>query len=126
MSDIQSFPLQNVNIHSARGKDVITVVVPEHEIDVLRVIHGDVNVQVQGPADDEVELATSAHAEYLRLSNKYRQPGQADPVRYAFPNGARDIAALGFDAKGVHEAAPQSSVKNHKKPASQKAAGKGK
>lgn len=111
-----SFPLQNVHIHSARGKDVITVQVPEHEIEVLKVIHGEVNVQPQGDAGDEVELQASAHAEYLRMANKYRQPGNVDPVRYAFPNGARDIVAIGFDAKGAAEAAPQSSVRNHKKP----------
>lgn len=116
MSDTAVFQLHNVSIHSARGKDVITVQVPEHEIDVLRVIHGDVNVQVEGAADDEIELPASAQAEYLRLSNKYRQPGTADPVRYAFPQGARDIAALGFDAKGAHEAAPQSGVRKHPKP----------
>lgn len=117
MSDTKSFPLVNVHIHSARGKDVLTVSVPEHEVNVLRLIHGPANVQVQDGSGDEVELSASAHAEYDRMQRKYRQPGQADPVRYAFPNGAMDLARIGFDGAGAAQVAPQAGIRIHKKPA---------
>lgn len=124
MSDTKNYPLVNVHIHSARGKDVLTVAVPAHEVAVLRLIHGDANVMAMGSADDDIELSSSGHAEYARLQRKYRQPGQADPVRFAFPNGSVDLARAGFDGDAANTPSPQADVRIHKKPASEKKAAK--
>lgn len=116
MSNTISVTAYSVEIHSARGKDVLTVEVPRHEIDVLRAIHGG-NVIVGDEAEDEVELPATAAAEYARLQRKYRQPGTADPVRYAFPQGPHDLGRFGFDGKGEAAEIQQSSQRKHKKPA---------
>lgn len=120
MSDTHSVSLFNVQLSSARGQDVISVQVPEHEIKVLRVIHGG-NVHVNGDAGDSIDLPMSSADEYGRLQRKYRQPGSADPVRHAFPQGPQDLGRFGFDARGQAAVIPQSSVKNHRKPAPKKA-----
>ncbi|MGH8965804.1 MAG: hypothetical protein ACRDXB_10820 [Actinomycetes bacterium] len=116
MSDTKSFELFNADIHSARGKDVITVQAPKSEIEVLRLIHGG-NLIEGDSADDEIELSASAADEYSRLSRKYRQPGQVDMVRMAFPQGPHDLGRFGFETGGKASVIPQSSVKDHRKAA---------
>lgn len=88
-----------------RGRMVINVRVPAHEIDVLRAVHGDMEVKVQGQAlddDDEPMVATlhvGAESEFARLQRKY-PPVKVDdkfvnPVAAAF-RGPRDLERVGF------------------------------
>lgn len=96
----------------------INVTVPEHELPVLRVVHGGQSVQVLGPAEydgevDTITLPASAEAEWDRLSRKYRRINAPDPVPMAFPMGVTSLP--GFDssiAKG--KGAPQAQFKRHK------------
>lgn len=115
MSDTKAFPLINATIE--RGHDKIGVQVPEHEIDVLKAVHGPTNVIEGDPADDEIELSTSADDEYQRLQRKYKRINGPDPVGIAYKTGPAGLKEHGFDlSRGTREAAPQAGVRNHKKP----------
>jgi hypothetical protein len=100
-----------------RGHDVIVTHVPEHEIDVLRHVHGAVNVRVGDETDEHIELNDHAENELLRLQGKYRRLNSADPVMRAHPTGAKGLEAFGF-ARGnaSAEGAPQSGNRKHGKP----------
>lgn len=119
MSKRLTLTLQTVHIQ--RGKDVIVVTVPEHEVEVLRVVHGSANVRVADAEADTMEVEGNADAEILRLQSRYKRINAPDPVRLAFPGGPRDLAGHGFGRGEVAEQ-PMSSLKNHKKPADKKPA----
>jgi len=110
--------LQLHDVRIDRGTTVLSVLVPKHEIAVLRVVHGRREVTDNGPAEDEeFELDGSAHAEIDRLTRVYHRVNSADPVRIAFPNGAEDLAKLGFSMGGAErEDAPMSGERKHPKP----------
>lgn len=108
MSDTKEFPLFSVTIE--RGKDVLTVDVPEHEVLVLRAIHdvadGTERVKVVGPAGeaddpDTIALDADPRAELDRLNRKYNRINAPSPVRHVFPNGELDLRARGFDDLGA-------------------------
>lgn len=110
--------LQAVEIE--RGKDVIAIEVPAHEVIVLRAIHRPDAIRVTDKNTGEVELEGNAYAEYSRLSRKYQRNGGGDPVRLAFADGAAGLEKYGFDVGGGEESevkAPQSRVRNHAKEA---------
>lgn len=107
-----------------RGKDIIVAQVPEHEVEVLKVVHGAANVRLDESAEVEViEVDGNADMEFLRLQSRYKRINAPDPVRIAFPGGARDLQGQGFGRGDVREM-PMSSQKNHKKPAVKKPAEK--
>lgn len=123
MSEKINVRLQLVAIQ--RGSDVISTIVPEHEVEVLRAVNGPANVRIEDPHVDDREMDASAEGELLRLQQSYRRINAPDPVRLAFPTGARDLAGYGFGASAAREV-PMSVQKNHKakpaaKPASDKA-----
>lgn len=114
-----------------RGRDEITTSVPKHEIEVLKVVHGEGNVREIELDEDErgdIELDQSAEAEFARMQRKYRRINTPDAVRVAFPHGASDVAKFGFKTGGgAAQKPPQASVRNRKaeaKKAAKKAAGK--
>jgi hypothetical protein len=117
VSNTQSLPLVLVEID--RGKEKLTVDVPQHEIRVLQAVHGEENVRhhaKQEDVPDEGEFALSAGAEYDRLKRKYNRINAPDFVRMAYPAGPEALVKFGFeDGEGGAQAAPQSlSVKNKK------------
>lgn len=120
MSKTQELPLHVVNIHSARGKDVMVVMVPKHEIGVLRAVHRPDNVKDQGITDEVEDFPVAAADEIARLQRKYRRLNDADPVRFVFPNLAEDLDRHGFELTGGSGAAPQSSVTNRPRKAKAK------
>lgn len=115
MSDTQSFPLHAVEID--RGNNVITTEVPEHEIAVLVAVHGRAAVQDKGVTDEEIELSTSADAEFARLQRRYHRINATDPVGIAYRTGPDGLERFGFAlGRGVGEAPAQSMNKKHPKP----------
>lgn len=121
MSDSkQAFPLIAVEV--IRDKNThLTVDVPEHEIAVLRAIHGDEHVKAMGPtggAEDPefIELVPDINAEWDRLNRKYRRINAPNPVEAAFPSGKDALAKLGFGtvAGAAGDKPPASMVVKHK------------
>jgi hypothetical protein len=118
VSALKSFPL--LSVHILRGKDVITVEVPKHEVRVLQAVHGPEKVSVVGETDNTVELSADLGAEIDRLRRTYRQVGKPDAVDVAYPNA---FGLDGFEvATGPAVKGPQSAVKDHKKLAKEQAA----
>lgn len=79
-----------------RGKNLIRVEVPEHEVAVLRAVHGMQEVRITERDVDEVELEASADAEWDRLTRTYARIGAADPVRFTWPEGPVALEKYGF------------------------------
>ena len=106
------------SVHITRGKDVITVEVPKHEIAVLQVIHntqaGIQHVQDMGPIEGEtITLDKSTASEIRRLQGRYLRTGAPDPVPMAF-RAQSELERYGFSEGGVPLAkSPQSGVKKH-------------
>jgi hypothetical protein len=95
MSEYKSFPVHQVMID--RDKSILAVEVPEHEIDVLRFVHGHEVVQDKGVVEgEEVELDPSAEAEWARLKRKYGRINAPDYVAMAFRTGPRGLSERGF------------------------------
>lgn len=114
MNDKITVRVQAVEVE--RGRDVIVTQVPEHEVEVLRTVHGPENVRVIDEHADDMDLDGSAEQEIMRLQNVYKRVNAPDPVRFAFPNGPRDLVEHGF-GRGSAKAAPMSHVVDHKKAA---------
>jgi len=111
----QTLPLLAVAID--RGRDTVTVDIPEHELPILQVVHGEHNVRViEDAEEDEGEFTTDADTEFQRLQGKYRRVNASDPVLIAYPNGARALDGFTL-SRGRRQAAPQSAVTNHAKEA---------
>lgn len=79
-----------------RGREVLHVYVPEHEIRVLRAVHGVKEVAVIDPYFEDGELSASAEDEFQRLTRKYHRLNAPNPVLMAYPAGARDLEREGF------------------------------
>ena len=77
-------------VHSDHGIGcTISTLVPEYEVPVLRMIHGDTSVTVE--STKEVKKEFDAEKAYDFLTNKYRQKeSKTDPVRAVY----RDVGAL--------------------------------
>lgn len=112
MSQTQELLLHDVALHSARGKDVLRVKVPAHEIAVLRVVHNGANVIDHGQTQEVDDFPVRAADEVARLQRKYRRINEPDPVRMAFPALELDVARYGFEAGGPSAAQTHSSVKH--------------
>lgn len=123
MSDTLTFPLHLVLID--QGATVLATTVPEHEIALLKVVHGEANVKGQGPYDDdEIELSISAEAEWARLSRKYRRINTPDMVPIAFRVGPRQLEEFGFSME--HAAGATAPEAHHAKDKKVKPADKSK
>lgn len=103
-----------IDLHIDRGRDVLTVAVPAHEVRVLEMVHGAGKVR-RAPVQEEdtVLLDESAAAEYARLTRKYFRLNAPDPVRLAFPNGAESLPGFDAGAKGAPE--QHAVIKKHVK-----------
>ncbi len=112
MSQSQELLLHDVALHSARGKDVIHVKVPAHEIPVLRVVHNGANVIDHGQTQEVDDFPVRAADEVGRLQRKYRRINEPDPVRMAYPGLERDVERYGFEAGGQASATTHASVKH--------------
>ena len=111
--------LKLVNLDIDHGKNVLTVAVPEHEINVLRLVHGGDKVRRSEVQEgDTQDFDASADAEYDRLTRKYYRVNAPDLVRAAFPMGAAQLEQAGFvlGREGATKA-PASLIKKHPKPA---------
>lgn len=115
---MDSLTLKLVNLDIDRGRDVLTIAVPEHEIRVLRVVHGDDKVRRAAAQEaDELDFDASADAEYDRLTRKYHRVNSADLVRVAYPNGAMQLAEFGFSLGREGASKPPAAlVVKHPKP----------
>lgn len=81
-----------------RGRSVIRVDVPKHEVAVLRAVHGGSEVRVIEQDVDEVELEASAEAEWDRLNRTYKRTGGGDPLRAVWPEGPTALERFGFSS----------------------------
>jgi hypothetical protein len=115
---VDSLTLKLVNLDIDRGRDVLTVAVPEHEIRVLRAVHGDDKVRRSAEQEgDEEDFDASADAEYDRLTRKYHRVNSADLVRIAYPNGAMQLQDFGFSMGREGASKPPAAlVVKHPKP----------
>lgn len=124
MNDTVTLPL--VQVHIERGRDVLTTHVPQHEIDVLRAVHGPMNVREGDETDEEITLPSSADAEFQRLQNKYKRVNAPDPVSIAHRTGPASLKDHGFTMeRGQREAAPQAGIRRHGKAKAAESEGKG-
>lgn len=116
--------LKLIDLEIERGRDVITVAVPAHEVRVLRAIHGNEKVrEAREQKGYEDEFDANVHAEYDRLTRKYRRINAPDPVRLAYPMGPDQLAEIGFDPASAAKAAPTGLIKDGRsKPAKTEAA----
>lgn len=84
-----------------RGEEVITTKVPEHEIPILKVVHGDDAISVEDEeTPEEIELDENADTEFKRLQRKYRRINAPDLVVRAFPTGSGELKHAGFKIGG--------------------------
>ncbi|MEN5115849.1 hypothetical protein ABE488_00730 [Luteimonas sp. TWI662] len=84
-----------------RGEEVITTKVPEHEIPILKVVHGDDAISVEDEeTPEEIELDENADTEFKRLQRKYRRINAPDLVVRAFPTGPGELKHAGFKSGG--------------------------
>ena len=115
MSNTLTLPLHLVLID--QGATVLAPTVPEHEIAVLKTIHGRENVTSKGKTEDDIELSASAEAEWSRLSRKYRRTNAPDMVSATFRVGPSQFESFGFSMDNEPDAiAPQASQRKHAKP----------
>lgn len=99
-----------------RGKNLIRVEVPEHEVNVLRAVHGMQEVQIIERDVDEIELEGSAEAEWDRLARTYARLGAPDPVRFTWPDGPVALTKYGFKSgMGLVDRETELRVMNHKR-----------
>lgn len=105
-----------------RGKEVLNLTVPEHEVLVLGAIYpadGHVTVVAQ-PEGLTVDLDESAASEWARLAGLYNRTGQPDWVRAAFPTGIERLEKYGFSTGIARSTASTASaepkVRSTKKP----------
>lgn len=116
MSDNEKLSLPLYAVHIDRGNDVITANKPEHEVRVLKVVHGDKAVRVQGEADEDGDFAANADTELARLQRTYRRINAPDPVAIAFPGGSRELVSFGFElGRAASDEAPQAGIRHHAK-----------
>lgn len=119
--------LKLVCVKVRRGNEVMNVTAPEHEVRVLKAMHGLDNVQQVAELDPEVEsleVEDNAEAEIARLDRRYKHNGQQrNPVDVAFPMRELDLERYGFKAGGPQAETPRSAT-TVRKPAKKKAAEK--
>lgn len=93
-----------------KNKAVVPSEVAEHEVAVLRAIHGDQNVSVPKESRDygTIEVPDSAELEMERLRTRYRT-AQDDPVARAYPtlDALAQRAGLSISSDDVEFEVPQ-------------------
>lgn len=89
-----------VNVEIRRGKEHIHVVVPRHEVRVLRAVHRQEHVSELGESRKRYPLPETAGEEFARLSRKY-QSKDSNPVLLAYPGGPEQLEGLGFASGAV-------------------------
>lgn len=105
--------LKLIDLEIERGRDVITVAVPAHEVRVLQAIHGAVKVrEAREQKGYEGEFDENVHAEYDRLTRKYLRINAPDPVRLAYPMGPDQLTDFGFDPMTAAKPAPTGLIKD--------------
>lgn len=115
-----------VEVHIDRNRDVLTTDVPAHEVDVLRAVHGPMNVREGDETGEEITLPANADAEFQRLQNKYKRVNAPDPVGMAHRTGPAGLRDHGFTMeRGQREAAPQAGIRRHGKAKAAESEGKG-
>ena len=112
-----TLPLLLVTIE--RGDDTVTTQVPEHEIPILKVVHGEEAVTVEDEdTGEEIELDEGADSEFRRLQRKYRRINAPDLVTRAFPMGSSALKPAGFKSGGDGKSsAPAQSAARVRPPA---------
>lgn len=109
-------PLLLVSID--RGEEVISTKVPEHEIPILKVVHGEDSISVaEEDTGEEIELDEGADSEFKRLQRKYRRINAPDLVTRAFPTGASALSHAGFKKGGDKNSGPAQSASRVRPPA---------
>lgn len=104
-----TLPLLLVEIDRNNGT-VIPTKVPEHEIPILKVVHGASAVRVlEEDIGEEIELDVGADSEFRRLQRKYRRINAPDLVVRAFPMGSDQLKPAGFKAGGGTDGPAQSA-----------------
>lgn len=126
MSNPKSITLDLVAVLVERGKTTISKSVPEHEVRVLKAVHGAAKVtraELSPDMDPDGEFHANAYMEWGRLENVYRQK-DVNPVAVAYPGGPEDLVAFGFELGREGEMAeqPRSVSVNHQLAARQAAA----
>lgn len=107
--------LKLIDVEIDRGRDVVTVAVPAHEVRVLQAIHGPEKVRPAAVQEgDTAVFDDSAHAEYDRMTRKYHRINAPDPVRAAYPMGPEQMTDHGFTSGGPSKPAPSGLIKKHK------------
>ena len=111
---MQTVELPLIPVHIQRARDELHVEVPEHEIAVLRAVHGNVR---KVPAKEYVleTFDANANAELGRLARKYATAGGANPVGLVY-RAAHELVSFGF-SEVVEEVgeAPQSFNEDNRK-----------
>lgn len=95
-SNTLKLPLVSAQVD--RGRTKLRLKVPEHEVAVLRMVHGNAEVKVLDKGSDKGEFPISANEEYDRLTRTYARVGAPDPVRAAFVMGPSSLEQFGFKA----------------------------
>lgn len=109
--------LKLIDVEIDRGRDVVTVAVPAHEVRVLQAIHGLEKVRPAAVQEgDTAVFDDSAHAEYDRMTRKYHRINAPDPVRAAYPMGPEQMTDHGFTSGGPSKPAPSGLIKKHRQP----------
>lgn len=110
MSTTITLPLFPVMVVRSNDMKVVTQV-PQHEIAVLRAVHGDDNIvpMEQEEFPEEIVLDISADKEIGRLSAKYKRINDADRVRQAYPMGAVQLREFGFELNRGQYSKPPAS-----------------
>ncbi len=120
--NLQTLETREVRID--RGRDQLQIFVPEHEIPILKVVHGEFNVnEVEDGETDTAEFTKDADIEFRRLQAKYRRVNAPDPVLIAYPTGAKSLDGFTL-GRGARTQAPQSVAVDHGKAARKAAAAK--
>lgn len=109
-SDMAEVPLVRVKIQ--RDLEHIVTDVFQHEVDILRAVHGEDNVEVLEDVDPGYgELPDNAGAEYKRLQNKYDRRNFR-VIQGLFPKGVSDVAsASGLANKSAGRGESQAGIK---------------
>lgn len=116
MSDI-TLPLLLVSID--RGSEVIPTKVTEHEIPILKVVHGADSISVtEEDTGETIDLDENVDSEWRRLQRKYRRINAPDLVARAFPIGPDALKPAGFKSvRGGASAEPARAASRVRPPA---------
>lgn len=90
--------------------DTVVATVPEHEIPILRALHGPKRVTKIEGAVDQRDYPASAEGEFNRLLKSYYRVNSSNPVERVYRDGPEELEEFGFTAGGDTDAGPAQSV----------------